>query len=302
MVGCRNHLSKRANRLSGGNRLTGLLSASHCDLVKSEICKQTKLDVRLTHLGDAAKTGGCYRSISQLVLEKNKSWKFKMFKKLIFLAVTLLFSSTSYGKPMLYTFTGTVTSGWDDAGIVQNTYGTSDLTGNPVEYLVLIDPTANATVTYNDGTIETWDDIPANLGLGFTVDHFFADFVSGSLIDEEVGGAKNAPDDAAEFNVGASLDYADSTPDSSSLLLESDDEVTQFSTQGLFADWIIGQRFFGSERAFGPSDGFWSEIQSDLVLTDISSAVSPVPIPAAVWLFGTALIGLVGFSKRRKAA
>ncbi|MCP4480598.1 MAG: PEP-CTERM sorting domain-containing protein [Planctomycetaceae bacterium] len=27
-----------------------------------------------------------------------------------------------------------------------------------------------------------------------------------------------------------------------------------------------------------------------------------VPVPAAVWLFGTALIGLVGFSKRRKAA
>jgi hypothetical protein len=27
----------------------------------------------------------------------------------------------------------------------------------------------------------------------------------------------------------------------------------------------------------------------------------PVPVPAAVWLFGTALIGLVGFSKRRKA-
>lgn len=27
---------------------------------------------------------------------------------------------------------------------------------------------------------------------------------------------------------------------------------------------------------------------------------APVPIPAAVWLFGTALIGLVGFGKRRK--
>jgi hypothetical protein len=26
-----------------------------------------------------------------------------------------------------------------------------------------------------------------------------------------------------------------------------------------------------------------------------------VPLPASVWLFGTALIGLVGFSKRRKA-
>lgn len=30
--------------------------------------------------------------------------------------------------------------------------------------------------------------------------------------------------------------------------------------------------------------------------------VSPIPIPAAVWLFGSALIGLIGFSKRKKAA
>jgi hypothetical protein len=35
---------------------------------------------------------------------------------------------------------------------------------------------------------------------------------------------------------------------------------------------------------------------------DIIGDIPPVPLPAAVWLFGTALIGLVGFSKRRKAA
>lgn len=29
---------------------------------------------------------------------------------------------------------------------------------------------------------------------------------------------------------------------------------------------------------------------------------SEVPVPAAIWLFGTALVGLVGFGKRRKAA
>jgi hypothetical protein len=36
----------------------------------------------------------------------------------------------------------------------------------------------------------------------------------------------------------------------------------------------------------------------------ISSAppVNPVPVPAAVWLFGTALIGFVGMSRRRKVA
>ena len=31
-------------------------------------------------------------------------------------------------------------------------------------------------------------------------------------------------------------------------------------------------------------------------------SASVVPVPAAVWLFGTALIGLIGFGKRRKAA
>ncbi len=29
--------------------------------------------------------------------------------------------------------------------------------------------------------------------------------------------------------------------------------------------------------------------------------LNPIPVPAAFWLFGTALVGLVGFSKRRKA-
>ena len=31
-----------------------------------------------------------------------------------------------------------------------------------------------------------------------------------------------------------------------------------------------------------------------------TSGVSPVPVPAAVWLFGTALIGFIGFSRRTK--
>ena len=34
---------------------------------------------------------------------------------------------------------------------------------------------------------------------------------------------------------------------------------------------------------------------------DIGTAVSAVPVPAAVWLFGSGLIGLVGFARRTKA-
>jgi len=42
-------------------------------------------------------------------------------------------------------------------------------------------------------------------------------------------------------------------------------------------------------------------LEANLSLTYTFDDIA-VPVPAAVWLFGTALIGLVGFSKRRKAA
>ena len=35
--------------------------------------------------------------------------------------------------------------------------------------------------------------------------------------------------------------------------------------------------------------------------TAIVKDIGVVPIPTAIWLFGTALIGLVGFRKRRKS-
>jgi len=41
-------------------------------------------------------------------------------------------------------------------------------------------------------------------------------------------------------------------------------------------------------------------MSSDIQLNEIT--FSPVPIPAAVWLFGSGLIGLVGVARRRKAA
>jgi hypothetical protein len=46
-------------------------------------------------------------------------------------------------------------------------------------------------------------------------------------------------------------------------------------------------------------DGFGDSDFDDMV---VKVEVSAVPIPAAIWLFGSALIGMFGFSKRRKAA
>ena len=41
---------------------------------------------------------------------------------------------------------------------------------------------------------------------------------------------------------------------------------------------------------------------TDPTISFIVDPLSPIPIPAAFWLFGPALIGLIGFSKRRKVA
>ncbi|MDH3387883.1 MAG: hypothetical protein OEN02_08240 [Gammaproteobacteria bacterium] len=44
--------------------------------------------------------------------------------------------------------------------------------------------------------------------------------------------------------------------------------------------------------------GFATELHADLRAGSVT--VSVIPVPAAVWLFGTGLVGLIGFGKRRK--
>lgn len=58
----------------------------------------------------------------------------------------------------------------------------------------------------------------------------------------------------------------------------------------------------GQNIAFTASfdPGLRDDSNNDYALAAIT--VSAVPIPAAAWLFGTALLGLVGFSRRRKTA
>jgi len=40
---------------------------------------------------------------------------------------------------------------------------------------------------------------------------------------------------------------------------------------------------------------------ADGSVLSVDSAVTPVPVPAAVWLFGSGLVGLIGFVKRKAA-
>ncbi|MHB8621747.1 MAG: VPLPA-CTERM sorting domain-containing protein [Sulfuricaulis sp.] len=59
-----------------------------------------------------------------------------------------------------------------------------------------------------------------------------------------------------------------------------------------------------TETAFknATGDGMWSLASNGTATYTIPGAVSAVPIPAAVWLFGSGLLGLVGISRRKRSA
>ena len=62
--------------------------------------------------------------------------------------------------------------------------------------------------------------------------------------------------------------------------------------------------FFEDDNATGQREAFMGSADFIRIHNDSSTFTAPsaVPVPAAVWLFGTALIGLVGFGRRKKAA
>jgi len=75
-------------------------------------------------------------------------------------------------------------------------------------------------------------------------------------------------------------------------------DVTGGDAAGLYGSLggiILTQAGFGGSWANSFSSGPFQ------ALSDVGT-VGVVPVPAAIWLFGSALIGLVGFGKRRKSA
>lgn len=130
------------------------------------------------------------------------------------------------------------------------------------------------------------------------------------------------------FDVGHSLDiFLGDTIFSTSDIDNSfffDDPVMSFvdgsffGFESFFVEQEIGDNFdvvadlFSSDLSFSATsygfDEFGSFILGDIAGTWDASSFSPdfrnnpsvIPVPAAVWLFGTALLGMAGFSKRKK--
>jgi hypothetical protein len=108
--------------------------------------------------------------------------------------------------------------------------------------------------------------------------------------------------DSGRFTFTALMDIFDSSGYLTSIGVEANmndlnDQFIGFISDEMITSISIQYLIFDPQEELvglfhGIDDVMWNE----------ATVIPPVPIPAAVWLFGTALIGLVGFAKRRKAA
>lgn len=80
--------------------------------------------------------------------------------------------------------------------------------------------------------------------------------------------------------------------------------ITPYALDGdmetVFAYNAVNLSGGGSDTVIMASIGTYTPTNPDATYARWSVSVSPVPVPAAVWLFGTALVGLPAFGKRRK--
>lgn len=65
---------------------------------------------------------------------------------------------------------------------------------------------------------------------------------------------------------------------------------------------VDGDGISGLAMIDGAFMGFNANFSTTGATLEVNPAVSAVPVPAAVWLFGSGLLGLVGVARRKKAA
>ena len=123
----------------------------------------------------------------------------------------------------------------------------------------------------------------------------FSDLISGSLSSSSYSQINIA----SNFSVGG-LAYDGQYQ----LMLESDSNLPGGSelflaTYDSYSDLISGSLSSSSYSQINIASNF-SVGGLTSTFADETPDIPPVPVPAAVWLFGSALIGLLGFARRRK--
>ena len=200
-------------------------------------------------------------------------------KNLVLLIALLAFSGFASAASVRYTFSGTV-SNVNDGG------SAGDVSvGDQLSYVFDVDTSRDGFYILTDGRVINQQDRSG-------YDYFYADFVAGGLLD---GDTLACPGTCVEeYNYGWAFSRGSSTRATYLTGGESYDFSQVYSGLLHLSDWAVGTSVLGYE-SFTGTDGARSIVYSSLTVTSITA----VPVPAAVWLFGSALLGFIGLNRRK---
>jgi hypothetical protein len=202
-------------------------------------------------------------------------------------------------------FTGDITSGGGDDDYIGFALGFNpgDSTNGAADYL-LIDWKAG-TQGHNFSTPSNTPGSTAFAGLAVsrvtgipTADEFWGHVDFSAADGGGAGGlqelARGNTLGATGWSAGATNEFTfDFGPTDLDVYVNS---ILELSIMGSFNDGRFG--FYNFSQAGVTYAGFEKEVGT----FPRGDGIPPVPVPAAVWLFGTALIGFIGMSRRTKVA
>jgi len=206
------------------------------------------------------------------------------------------FSALIEASPLFYTLEGSILSISDQNNIIASE-GYS--VGDSFTIVLMADEALGGSATRNDGGV-----VPI-------ANSIFINYIGGSAIPVINGGTQNAPNNIAENNLGFVNGGAFfGRMLSSNNRLEIDEAGGPNASSelgGLPSNWHFSGGPFITTTDFSfmqtlkePSiPGSSVSISGEVTMTNVTS-VNPIPVPAAVWLFGSAL-GLLGWMRRQLA-
>ncbi len=199
-------------------------------------------------------------------------------------ALSAIFAASSYAAPINYTYDGSMGGGAvSTSGVVMDTQATlfpgQEAQGPGGE--VAIPGTGNLTIT----------------GLTFSMTFDAIDYQNWTAVD-----------DLLYTNVSRSM--SGTVDGSGNLVITADSHTgTMTCSLGLLVA-CNGALLLGPDGLRDVTGTFFLQGDGSYVLTQVSEGgggdthetwrvASPVPVPAAAWLFGSALLGLVGIGRKR---
>jgi len=229
------------------------------------------------------------------------------FWKLASVAIILAISTNVNAASSYYTFEGYI----DNFGSDPSGEATSAGLGrfSPVSYTVEIDFSGTGSRTLQDNTTEYLSDSTGNIYGWYSTDYFYASLIESShpLLSPAISYTVSAgiSDDVIESNYGYSstttktviIDGVSSIGYNYGGSLALVDSLNIQSQHKLIQDWGIGDEVQGLYTYGDWSNDTYTSFGTNLTLTNIS----PVPLPASIWFFGSGLIGLIGVARRKKA-